>query len=157
MGQQARERVEKFFDWKVVMRAYEDLWTDLKERALKYEGPAGRKDDPFAFSWADLFDHYPSTKLSGEERLLLTAFGKEFLREQERPTMYSDVAPLLSSELLKVLARTLKSAPRRVDELRGRLRESGSALIDYHLHWLIKNHLIRIEGLEEEEKEKRDC
>ena len=155
MGQQAREWVKRFFDWKVVIRAYEDLWSNLKDQARKYDGPPGQQKDPFAFSWAGLFGPYPSTVLSRKERLFLTPFGRQYLAEQERPVMYSDVSPLLSSELLKSLAAALGSVPRSVGELRSRFRGIDSALMEYHLHWLIKNHLIEIETPEKGENEEQ--
>ena len=146
MSPQAQERVKKFFDWRVVIRAYEDLWEKLKEQATEYSGPPGSTQDPFAFTWANLFGHYPTGPLPGNASLVLTAFGIEYVEGQERPAMYSDVTPLLSTELLKRLVAALEPGPLTLADARASVQGFDPALVDYHLHWLLKNYLVKIES-----------
>lgn len=146
MARQARERMKKLFDWGVVIQAYEELWSKLKEQARNYSGPPGPTHDPFAFTWSDLFGHYPSSSLAGQEKLGLTAFGRDYLEHQERPVMYPDMTPLLSPDLLKRLATVLEFGPKSVAEVRAGVQGFDPSLVGYHLHWLLKNYLVKIES-----------
>lgn len=77
MGENGRQRVQKIYDWKVVIAAYEELWQELAiirstvpESVPLKPGmpPHPLCDDPFR-----VFSHYPTRSLSDEMLLSLGA------------------------------------------------------------------------------------
>ncbi|MBU2550130.1 MAG: glycosyltransferase family 4 protein [Proteobacteria bacterium] len=143
MGRQARQAAIRRFDWRVVIGLYETLWGELKASALAYQGPPGPIRDPFAFTWSDIFGHYPSGPLPDDALLTLTRAGRDYLADQARPAMYSDVAPLLATDLLKELTASLAKGPRPLSDLRNLAPGLDRALLDYHIVWLLKNYYLQ--------------
>ncbi len=145
IGQKGRERVQALFDWSVVVRAYEELWGKLKKEAEEYKGPSILERNPFEFKWGDLFGHYPTGNLPGETGLVLTAFGSHYLRAQERPTMYSDMTPLLDGDLLKKIATAVAQGPLSVASVGERVAGYAPSVLNYHIAWLLKNYFLTTE------------
>ncbi len=125
MGENGRQRVRTTYDWSVVVRAYEELWAELAK--LRAEGPArfaakGKAQNPLMPDPFELYGHYPTRALSGEDRVALggaadllptladsvmTRYGASFrapsafaeqLVERLRAGQTPSVAELLSSE-----------------------------------------------------------
>ncbi len=142
MGQKARERVKELFDWPVVIRSYEELWRRLKREAEEYQGPLTMDRSPFEFKWTDLFGHYPTGNLPGETRLVLTAFGSHYLRTQERPTMYSDITPLLDPDLLKRIVTVVAQGPIPLASIKEKVTGCHPSVLNYHVFWLLKNYFL---------------
>jgi glycosyltransferase involved in cell wall biosynthesis len=70
MGAAGRERARLVFDWQVVMKQYQYLWTEQEARRSTLAAQAApRVRDPAFTNPLALFDHYPSAGL-GAERLL---------------------------------------------------------------------------------------
>jgi glycosyltransferase involved in cell wall biosynthesis len=102
MGASAAERARRVFDWKVVIRAYEELWAKLAEmrRSADAELPGPRRrsawparPDPF-----ELFASFPTSILSARHRIVAA----EGIEEEEasarlrlRASM-ADIVPELS-------------------------------------------------------------
>lgn len=70
MGAAGRERARQVFDWQVVMRQYQDLWTEQESRRSALAAMAAPKvRNPALTNPLVLFDHYPSAKLEAERLL----------------------------------------------------------------------------------------
>jgi alpha-maltose-1-phosphate synthase len=74
LGENGRQRARSSYDWSVVVRAYEELWTELA--ALRAAGPArvaakSRPQNPLQPDPFELYGHYPTRALRGDDRLSL--------------------------------------------------------------------------------------
>ena len=68
MGEAGRKRVLESLDWAVVMRAYQDIWSEqntLREHAA-INSPVSARRQPGFLNPLRLFDHYPSRLLTSE-------------------------------------------------------------------------------------------
>ena len=71
MGEAGREHARQVYDWSVVMKQYQDLWTEQNTRRLAVAGTlqAGAVRDPAFVNPLSLFDHYPSRSLRADALL----------------------------------------------------------------------------------------
>lgn len=148
MGASARAHARGQFDWKHIVRAYQELWQELGERrrAITSEAavlqPANPlREDPFA-----LFSTYATTQLSRDS--IVTRRGTDFesrLAELYRmpmmnfaPTMF--VAQEESQQLLALLA----GGPSAVGDLLASSSSERSAAVQRTIVWLAKGGLVTV-------------
>src|SRR3970282_2404922 len=77
MGEAGRKRARQGFDWRVVVRQYQDLWRDLenvrnRDKAIAplaaHRPPVPLRDDPFS-----LYAAHPTHTLDGKTLVALAA------------------------------------------------------------------------------------
>ena len=68
MGAEARLQAEKTYDWSVVIRGYEELWSELSARAgVAKSSPLSVGNFSFdEMTFESIFDHYPTAYLGGQ-------------------------------------------------------------------------------------------
>jgi glycosyltransferase involved in cell wall biosynthesis len=82
MGRSGRERALRCFDWKVIIKQYEELWNSLLEKgsSLKETTECSRYIHGFAsYSYLSVFGHYPTGVLADQDMLQLSPGGKRWL------------------------------------------------------------------------------
>ncbi|MET0412642.1 MAG: glycosyltransferase family 4 protein, partial [Polyangiaceae bacterium] len=150
MGDAGRARAREIYDWRQVIRAYEELWRELAaRRAAAPESARGAVvpnplcDDPFR-----VFGHYASATLAPETLLALTpalpADTARYLRENGLCTLGRDQrAP---AALIDQLLETLRSeGPLSVASLCLRFERASAAILVRTLVYLLKLDLLRVE------------
>ena len=130
----SRERAVRLYSGEAVIRAHEDLWSDLQQRAagLPWGGPYDRGYELPRFTRT--FAHYPTQMLTGAEAFTLTETG-----ERARSGTYDwSRAPLpllaLSSDLMRELLARIAAGGHAQGE-----RELA------HLLWLFKHGYVRLQ------------
>lgn len=148
MGAAGRERAEQHFDWRLVIRAYQELWGELDERRQKETESAARvpekpmhrlRGDPFT-----VFQGYPTQVLGGAQRLYLAIEdAAEALSNVLSMKMNSFGMPLLFSEAdcREILHHLQSNGPCSVDQLVA-LRPENADAIRRACVWLIKTGIV---------------
>ncbi|WP_193188771.1 glycosyltransferase family 4 protein [Nisaea sediminum] len=151
MGEAGRARARTHYDWSVVIRAYEDLWLELRElRASAPEvAPRGTQEsphplypDPFA-----IFAPHPSAVLSADTVVSADPDsdldGIEDLARHPFCTFSSDL--MLPSRLLPdVLARLSAEGPLSVGDMESTVAPELRRHLRRTLPWLAKFGLIKL-------------
>jgi len=149
MGEAGRRRARDTYDWQIVIRAYEELWGELRERraaapesAMVAAGapPNPLCDDPFR-----LFEHYPSATLTAETRLAAASergpASTRLLRDHPLVTLGRDQrAPLAVIDQMLELLRSQTSLS--VEELLQRFSSVPAPVLTRTLVYLLKFDLV---------------
>lgn len=96
------------FDWPVVVRRYEEIWGELKERAMASPEPVR---PPSRLPYADVFGHYATRTLSPDDVVVL----RRGLNGAPPPS--SQLQQLVSQAVLTGILRQLAGGPAKVGEL----------------------------------------
>ncbi len=149
LSEAAAARARRLYDWRVVVAAYQDLWSELAELraaspglALRGRGEAARTDvpDPFA-----VYRHYPTTLLDAST--VVAAKGPDAaadlarLREGKLNLHQSVAYAFLSDAEVEALLARLASAPARPADLAPDHPGAGRRLLRTLL-WLRKFNLV---------------
>jgi starch synthase len=152
MGDAGCARAREVYDWRAVIRAYEELWRELAarraaaspERARVTGAPNPLCDDPFR-----VFGHYASATLAPETLLAAT------------PALAADTARYLRENGLCMLGRDQRAPAALIDQVLETLRGAGplsvaslclrfdrvsAAILVRTLVYLLKLDLLRVEG-----------
>jgi glycosyltransferase involved in cell wall biosynthesis len=116
MGDAGRQRARETFDWRSVIRAYEELWQELGELRGQASGHGSERvripnplcDDPFR-----LFGHYASATLRAQTLLGAT------------PALLAETARYLRENALCALGREQRAPAALIDQLLEALRTEG--------------------------------
>jgi glycosyltransferase involved in cell wall biosynthesis len=120
LGEAGQQRAREIYDWRTVIRAYEQLWQELGE--LRAQAPQGTRrpavphplcDDPFR-----LFGHYASAALSAETRLAAT------------PALPVETERYLRDNALSALGREQRAPAAVIDQLLATLRVEGPLSVE---------------------------
>lgn len=148
MGENARQRALREFDWSVVFGRYRALWSELDERrradaALAPALPAAVPDrqDPFA-----LFAAYPSAQITPASLVELVPDASLALLRQYRELAINRfaTASLPTLEEFGLIFGSIGSRPMQVDELLDTLGPCDRPTLLRGLAWLCKMDLLRI-------------
>lgn len=150
MGEAARKRAERVYDWSVIIPQYQTLWTELAARRKAEESRAepkrGAPRTPTRLDPFDLFSGYPTRQLALTDKIVanadeaqleavLAARGSTIRLEllggaaALKATLKASAAPVE----LGALTSAVDGAARRVAVLRG-------------VAWLLKMNLVRLES-----------
>ena len=155
-GQAAAERARRLYDWRAVVAAYQELWSELAELraaspglALRGRGEAARTDvpDPFA-----VYRHYATALLDAST--VVAAKGPDAaadlarLRKGELNLHPSVAYAFLSDAGVDALLSRLASAPARPAELALDHPGAGRRLVRTLL-WLRKFNLVEFRAATE--------
>jgi hypothetical protein len=123
MGLAARKRARKTYDWKVIIQRYEELWTELNDRARANEAadltPVLDLDD---YDYRSLFDSYPSTKITSTTPFVLTELGRLCADDPRLLDAYCGGSSIS-------LGRTVFFAPDQVSSILKGLTEAQQATV----------------------------
>ena len=148
MGASGQQRARDVYDWRVVIRAYEELWADLAARRSSAVETApvapGAAAHPFCDDPFRLFAHYATATLTPETRLSSAGRGapasSRALREQPLVALGRDQrapAPIIE-ELLQLAGSETPS----VEELLQRFSTVPPEVLKRTLVYLLKFDLV---------------
>ncbi len=156
LGKAASARARRLYDWRVVVAAYQDLWSELAELraaspglALRRRREAARTDvpDPFA-----VYRHYPTALLDAGTVVAAkspdAAADLARLRQGELNLHPSVAYAFLSDAEVDALLSRLASAPARPADLAADHPGAGRRLLRTLL-WLRKFNLVEFQAATE--------
>lgn len=143
MGLKGRERVEREYEWKMIIARYEHIW----QRQLQLEhSSADVKGDFNTPTYWDTFNHYSSHRLSDKTAIVLTDFGRNILSGAETLLRYTEIELVLDDNLLDFLMNRASSIPITKYDLcqlaGGNHHLWTDQLVTYHIMWLMKQGVI---------------
>ena len=148
MGAAAKARALSF-RWSNLIPRYEHFWAQLKREAGQYSLNPTEPPEILVGDFSSTFSHYPSRRLSPRDEISLTEYGRQFLRSPSSLIRYEDVQVCIFPELENFLLDSLIQQPRSVANLRELGMKSLDAKrgqVDFHLLWLLKHGLLKIEN-----------
>jgi len=146
MGQSGQQRAEQVFDWSVVMRQYEQLWSQLADRRKGLDTPHAQPDrmpcarsparlDPF-----DLYSGYPTHVLSDTTTVTLS--------QPVDPALYAQTTALGIHKYASAVLPTwpqvqsvltpLSASPLQVKDLYGQANPAERKRLRRQLLWMVK-------------------
>ncbi|HQR66306.1 MAG TPA: hypothetical protein PLB02_02830, partial [Thermoanaerobaculia bacterium] len=144
MGRAARARARARFDWRVVIRAYEEVWRRLAAKPFRPERP-GREPAPLAMSYRALFAHYPSVEADTERIVRRLPLADALCGPADRYPVYPELEEVFDEEDVTA-AVGIATEPVAVDQLSRALEarwppcEAWRARI--LVAWLLKHGLL---------------
>jgi starch synthase len=153
MGQSGQLRARDVYDWRVVIRAYEELWGELAARrasaAESVPVAAGAPAHPFCDDPFRLFAHYATAMLTPETRLSSAGRGAPAssrpLREQPLVALGRDQRA--SAPIIEELLQLASSETPSVEELLQRFSSIPPEVLKRTLVYLLKFDLVaRVPG-----------
>ncbi len=152
MGEAGRRRAETLYDWRVVIRQYQELWRELADVRARAE-VVGARDrsrqtvhpdypDPFA-----LFRAHPTHILAGHCEVRLADLDGRFVLKQLRhnPMHMFPAATLLGEAEIAALVERLEQGPRSVTQLVADLQATDAARAMRTILWLYKYGIVSVE------------
>lgn len=154
MGHRARMRVERLYDWPVVVAQWEEMWSELAAIArVLPEEPSGPlehlKPNSFNHFW-----HFPSEIVDNATTVRLTDRGKKVLANKAPLLLDPWSQGLLKPEMMRTVLTALKAtgwfsskygtAIGELVELLEKPQGIGRDRILMHLMWLAKYDLVSL-------------
>ncbi len=144
MGAAARERAMAEFDWRHVIRRYQDLWRELAqmrrrapEQAPRKAGAPGNpgRADPFA-----AFATYPSDRLGPDHVVKASGMTADAMQAILESPLIAFAKPALPNpdDMAKILAALQAKGPRRVKDILAVIPEAMRPRFERSLVWLAK-------------------
>lgn len=152
MGAAGQRTVRERFDWPVVIRQYQALWTELAaiRKAADERAPArpGAPAHPLRMDPTVLFSSYPTAVLEPADRLELSDAGRSALGATVLSS--SEIAPrpgfLAGASEVETLFTLLKDGPLDARELVAKVEPPRRTLVFRTLIWMLKHDLLRKSG-----------
>jgi len=146
MGDKARRHVLERYDWRVVIKRYDELWRELWREAESY-GELERQKPMFVPNRFESFGGYPTLILSDQE-VIITEYGRQVLSRRQPLKFYKGMRSVL---LLPVIQEGLKLASQPipfenlVEKLIERFKRYSPSKEDirYQLLWMLKHDMIK--------------
>jgi len=79
MGEAARKRVLKYYNWPIIVRAYEELWADLTEQARHSSTDKEFRYGIDTYDYLSTFKHFSTGVIAKDSKLQITSMGREYL------------------------------------------------------------------------------
>ena len=147
MGAAAKSRALSY-RWSSIIPRYEDFWGQLKEEARQYSLNPVEPPDILVGDFSHTFSHYPSRRLSPRDVISLTDSRREEVRSPASLIRYEDIQVCIFPDLENFLLESLLQQPRSVANLRElgeRSLDAKRGQVDFHLLWLLKHGVLKIE------------
>ena len=161
MGEAGRKRARQAFDWRVVVRQYQDLWRDLenvrnRDKAIAplaaHRPPVPLRDDPFS-----LYAAHPTHTLDGKTLVALAAADQQGNGKggwakrlqaigRQRMNVFAAYAFLGDDDQRKILAKLADHGPAEVLALADLLPEDRRYRLTRTLAWLAKMGIVRLQA-----------
>jgi glycosyltransferase involved in cell wall biosynthesis len=150
MGRRGRQRVEALYDWPVVIRQWEALWTELSAIARSIDQPQPDRLEYLQPHYFQHFSHYASRIINDETPVQLTERGKTQLAGRGGFFLHPRSRGFLHPQYLQAGLTALKPAGwlgaslpvGKVLESMTRLHGLSRDRALVHLMWLAKYDLI---------------
>jgi glycosyltransferase involved in cell wall biosynthesis len=150
MGAEGRKRAVEHYDWRVVIKLYEDLWEDLvvrrRNEASMHPAPAHwpavhpSYPDP-----SSMFRGFPSHMLQGTDKLEIVGRAEDIELLARHPMNIFGMDMLLQEAVLSEIMGFLYRQPRAtIDDIQKNLHIHDAARLMRSLAWFIKMGLMSI-------------
>jgi glycosyltransferase involved in cell wall biosynthesis len=151
MGEEGRKRAEQVFDWRHVVRQYEELWADLAERRKAAQGKAARVTvstglHPLRGSPYRIYAHYATKVLTDDTKIAL-AVEQPIARLEEivanSMNNFAD-ATLAPKERRKATLTFLKKGPATVAAILEHIQARDPDRFRRTISWMVKCGLAKV-------------
>jgi len=148
LGRNARRIAQERYDWKVIIKRYEELWKELYEQAQSFNGsPEERlvlRPNRLA-----TFRGYPSSIVDLDTRVHTTSYGNEVLNKKKSLKYYSGMKNVLLFPVIQdILKMALDEKPIGEIEQELLLKYRSYSLtpqdVRYQVMWLLKHGLLKV-------------
>jgi hypothetical protein len=148
-GESGRRRAREVFDWRVIIRQYQELWQELaRRRAAAANQPTSTlpphplRPDPYT-----LFSDYPTAPFSPQTVIALAPESSPQMLDDlyQEPILQYLATPLLMAELeeLRNILSLLESGPQASLEVVKQFSTERHEVIIRGILWLLKAGLVR--------------
>lgn len=144
----AQTRAQQTYDWRVIIRAYEDLWRDLGRKrpdmAASPLAPASWQAAAPAFpNPLRMFSAFPSATLDDADRLKLTGDSRHFTTLLNHEMNYFVPGLLLAKDDLVRLADKFSGQGARLDEVLALYPPADHSRVRRSCAWMVKMALCQ--------------
>lgn len=139
IGEAARQRFLREYDYPVVIEKMETLWVELKTGFRL--GADGSREDPLNLNVFQCFSHYVSRHLSPDMKIRLTPFGRNLLDSHARYPLLPEMASLIDHEKVRAMMKRAET-PCSVGEITEE-GQDGEWRSRYLLLWMLKHGLLQ--------------
>lgn len=144
LGNNARRYVLQKYDWKVVIKAYEEIWAELREMAQRILP----SEDKYILRTRYFCDymHYPTKVLNDLDQLQTTLYGMDVLEESVGCPVYDEMQSFLSFDIICHILELATSSTTLgyIKELLSQKHNVPTHEITYHIMWMLKNDLLEL-------------
>ncbi|MGO9556863.1 MAG: glycosyltransferase family 4 protein [Syntrophobacteraceae bacterium] len=143
MGIRARARAMRYH-WQAIIPRYEELWHELKKRAVAAPLDFKAQESPLLLTPAvkRIYSHYPTTWLEGKVQVAMTPYGRERHSEGFQPIIYEDMNVLMDNACTEYLLEQMSAKEAVMEELVVKAASffgySRKAVM-FHIDWLMKH------------------
>jgi glycosyltransferase involved in cell wall biosynthesis len=148
MGQQGRTRAIENYDWRVIIKTYEDMW---EEQAAKRTGKA---TDGAPVNWpavnpsypdpSSMFMGFPSDRLSMRDRLELIAADEDVARVARHRMNLFGMDMLLPDAVISNVMGLINANPKaRIVDIKAAMKITDDPRFMRSIAWLLKMGLVR--------------
>lgn len=148
LGQSGRLRAQSRYDWKHIVRAYQELWCELASirRAASTEKARSLQPHPLHSDPFGLFRSYPTGQFGDSTTFVRCAAAEELLTELYRAPMMNFAAPLFASlDQSREILALLEAGPRSLYDLLAAKVLTDRPLLERTLGWLLKGGVLALE------------
>jgi hypothetical protein len=149
MGESARRRAREIFGWRVIIRRYQELWTELAQRrsaAASQSHTFHSSAHPLRLDPFTLFANYATAQLSPATILSVSSDSHEQLLQQYYQTpilFYLNHPGLLGSrDELRQILDAIQAKPQSAGEVVSLFSTTRQEFIQRSLVWLLKVGLL---------------
>ncbi len=139
MSKNAKSIASDKYQWKKVIAQYEELWDELKARAL-IEDRKENDSYPFSPRYSEIFSHYTTELFSESMVVEIRPSGLELLKGGPLPPIYSDMSLVLEQN---IISSTLNAVAEN-KEIVSNLPFKDEQKFQTTLLWMAKYDLIKL-------------
>ena len=146
MGIRARARAMRYH-WQAIIPRYEELWTELKKRAVAAHLNSGAPGSPSLLTPGvkNIYSQYPTAWLAGGVVAALTSYGQERYSERFQPILYEDMNVLMDHACIEYLLEQMSAKEATLEELVVKTTSFfgySRKTVMFHIDWLMKHGYI---------------
>ena len=139
MGEAARQRFLKLYDYPSVIEKLEALWLTLKKDFDS--APNASHRDPLNMNVFQCFSHYVTQTLASSMKIKLTPLGKSLLESETEYPLFPEMARLIDHDHMMAIMRQTMT-PCSVGEI-GRVLKRSEWNDRYVILWMLKHGLLQ--------------
>jgi hypothetical protein len=147
MSARAQARARAVYDWRVVVRGYEQVWTTLSARPPAARAPLTLLHHPAALDFGQVFAHYPTSAVQPELSVRRTELSRQLCGQQNGYFIYPELRHVFEGDdVMAALAHAEAETTvgRIVQAIAGRWMAGESWRADFLLTWLLKHGLLEL-------------
>jgi len=149
LGVNARNVVLEKFDWKSIIKQYEELWKELYELSQFHDKPPADKSQLLRPNRFTTFKSYPSEIIAEDTKVRITCYGDEILKKKQALKPYKGMKSMLLFPIIQD-ALSLATGEPRVGEVVEKLLQKYQKYspspqdVKYQIMWMLKHDLLEV-------------